>query len=94
MTLIWYLCQGKIGNLRYISVICELLNKQKVAPIMMEIIISIICISCAWLLWGIADKRGLNTFFWAVMGAVFGPFAIPFVFLTKDKSTDSRESQN
>ena len=49
---------------------------------MIEIIISIICISCAWLLWGIADKRGVNTFFWAVIGAVFGPFVIPIVFLT------------
>jgi len=58
------------------------------------IIISIICISCAWLLWGIAEKRGKNTLFWAVMGAVFGPFAIPFVFLTKNESTQSRKPQS
>jgi len=58
------------------------------------IIISIICISCAWLLWGIADKRGANTLFWAVIGAVFGPFAIPFVFLIKNESTQSKKSQN
>ena len=51
------------------------------------IIISIICISCAALLWFIADKRGANTKFWAIMGAVFGPLAIPFVFLTKDHSS-------
>jgi hypothetical protein len=51
------------------------------------IIISIITISCAFLLWNIADKRGANTFFWAVMGAVFGPFAIPFIFLTKNKAS-------
>ncbi len=50
------------------------------------IIISIICIASAWLLWGIANKRGANTLFWTVMGAVFGPFAIPFVFLTKNNS--------
>ena len=49
------------------------------------IIISIICISCAFLLWNIADQRGANTKFWAIMGAVFGPLAIPFVFLTKNK---------
>ena len=57
---------------------------------MIDIIVSIICISCAWLIWGIADKRGANTKFWAIMGAVFGPLAIPFVFLTKNKSAKSR----
>ncbi|WP_372683630.1 hypothetical protein [Desulfosarcina sp.] len=56
------------------------------------IIISIICISCAFLLWRIANKRGSNTRFWAVMGAVFGPLAIPFIFLTKDKSAKSNRS--
>ena len=54
-----------------------------------EIIISIICISCAFLLWFVAEKRGLNTKFWAIMGAVFGPLAIPFIFLAKDNSTKS-----
>jgi hypothetical protein len=49
------------------------------------IIISIICILCAFLLWEIADRRGANTKFWAIMGAVFGPLAIPFVFLTGNK---------
>ena len=53
------------------------------------IIISLISISCAILLWNIADKRGVNTLFWAVMGAVFGPFAIPFIFLTKNRSSKS-----
>ena len=56
------------------------------------IIISIICISCAFLLWNIAYKRGANTRFWAIMGAVFGPLAIPFIFLTKDKSQDPDRS--
>ena len=56
------------------------------------IIISIICISCAYLLWHIADRRGANTKFWAIMGAVFGPLAIPFVFLTKNNSTKSNRS--
>lgn len=50
------------------------------------IIISKICISCAFLLWHIADRKGANTKFWAIMGAVFGPSAIPFVFLTKNKA--------
>jgi hypothetical protein len=56
------------------------------------IILSILCILCAYLLWSIAEKRGANTFFWAVMGAIFGPLAIPFVFLTKNKSSKSNPS--
>ena len=48
-----------------------------------EIAISIVCIACAYLLWRMAEKRGKNTLFWAIMGAVFGPLAIPFIFLTK-----------
>ena len=52
---------------------------------MIETIIIMIPIGCAVLLWFMADKRGLNTLFWAMMGAVFGPFAIPFIFLTKEK---------
>ncbi|MFH2130624.1 MAG: hypothetical protein ABIK68_09650 [bacterium] len=31
----------------------------------------------------IAEKRGANTLFWTIMGALFGPFAIPFSFLSK-----------
>ena len=57
------------------------------------IITSIISISCAFLLWYIADKRGANTRFWAIMGAVFGPLAIPFIFLTKDHSSKPSRSK-
>lgn len=52
-----------------------------------SIIISMVCIACAFLLWFIADKRGANTKFWAVMGALFGPLAIPFIFFTKNKTS-------
>jgi hypothetical protein len=55
------------------------------------IIISVICISCAILLWSIADKKGKNALFWATMGAIFGPFAIPFVFLIKGGSPKSTQ---
>jgi hypothetical protein len=34
----------------------------------------------------IARGRGGNAVFWGVMGAVFGPFAIPFAFRAKPKS--------
>lgn len=51
------------------------------------IIILIICILSAIVLWNIADRRGANTKFWAIMGAVFGPLAIPFIFLIKNKAS-------
>jgi hypothetical protein len=50
------------------------------------VVLSVLCILCAFFLWNIADKRGANTRFWAIMGAVFGPLAIPFIFLTKKKA--------
>ena len=33
----------------------------------------------------IAKRRGGNPVFWGLMGAVFGPFAIPFAFLAKPR---------
>jgi 2-polyprenyl-3-methyl-5-hydroxy-6-metoxy-1,4-benzoquinol methylase len=59
--------------------------------------ISIVCVLSAATLWHMAEKRGANTLFWAIMGAVFGPLAIPFVFLTKkipEKSTASTQKKN
>ena len=53
------------------------------------VITSILCVACAFLLWHLADKRGANTKFWAIMGAVFGPIAIPFIFLTPNKPPQS-----
>jgi len=53
---------------------------------MIKFIIIIIPIGCAVLLWFMADKRGLNTLHWAIMGAVLGPLAIPFIFLAKKKT--------
>ena len=35
----------------------------------------------------IAKSRGSNTRFWGVMGAVFGPLAIPFVYFSKKNNT-------
>ena len=55
---------------------------------------SLVFIACAILLWNIADKRGANTLFWAVMGGVFGPLAIPFVFLTKNNNSETNQSDN
>jgi len=33
-----------------------------------------------------AKKRGLKPVFWGVMGAIFGPLAIPFVFIAKPEN--------
>ena len=35
----------------------------------------------------IAAKRKANKPFWLAMGILFGPFALPFVFFAKAKST-------
>ncbi len=55
------------------------------------IIGSLISLAFAFLLGTIAEKRGAKIMFWAIMGAVFGPLAIPFVFFTK---TDLEKSKN
>lgn len=33
----------------------------------------------------VADKRGANPAFWGAMAFMFGPFALPFLFLTRRK---------
>ncbi len=35
------------------------------------------------LLHGIAAKRHADKKFWLIMGIIFGPFALPFVFMVK-----------
>jgi asparagine N-glycosylation enzyme membrane subunit Stt3 len=53
---------------------------------MVGLLIAVTFILSAVLLWHIAAHRGANTFFWALMGALFGPLAIPFVFLAGKKT--------
>jgi RsiW-degrading membrane proteinase PrsW (M82 family) len=36
-----------------------------------------------------AKQRGLSTPFWVFLGALFGPLAVPFVFLAKSKRANS-----
>lgn len=36
----------------------------------------------------VAKSRGASAVFWGVMGIVFGPLAIPFVFFAKPNSTN------
>jgi len=37
------------------------------------------------LLYFIASKRNANKSYWSAMGIIFGPFALPFVFMAKSK---------
>ena len=52
----------------------------------------LIFISClfAWLLSRMAGERGLKKGFWAFMGFMFGPFAIPFLWVAKHKEDRSK----
>lgn len=36
----------------------------------------------------IAKRRGGNPVFWGLMGALFGPLAIPFAFMSGSKAED------
>jgi len=36
----------------------------------------------------ITKRRGSNPVFWGVMGAIFGPLAIPFAFMSKSGRHD------
>ncbi len=37
----------------------------------------------------VAKQRGLSKPYWIFLGALFGPLAVPFVFLVKSKRTDN-----
>lgn len=45
----------------------------------------------AGILYLIAAKRGAHKAYWAVMGFLFGPFAIPFVFFAKTDHTGKKQ---
>jgi len=44
------------------------------------------------LLYYLADRRGYNKQFWLVMGILFGPFSIPFIFLGKRNTQNEQET--
>ena len=45
--------------------------------------IVIISLIFALLCYQIAEKRQADKVFWAIMGFLFGPFALPFLFFAK-----------
>ena len=54
----------------------------------MEILVASLAINvvCILLCHRIAVKRGGRPLFWAIMGALFGPFAIPFALMIKPEN--------
>jgi hypothetical protein len=48
-------------------------------------ILIIISASFGVLLYYLAERRGYNKQFWLIMGILFGPFPLPFMFLGKKK---------
>jgi len=53
------------------------------SPIYAVLIFFIICTGVCY---SVAKKRKANVPFWVVMGCLFGPLAIPFVFFSKPKT--------
>jgi len=64
----------------------ELFNQMLAQSQSLLIVSLLISISCAVLCGILAARRGGRWVYWSVMGFVFGPFALPLVFLVKPKS--------
>ena len=56
---------------------------------MTPVLVLILVVASVLICHVIARKRGANAVFWGVMGALFGPLAIPFVFLSKRRTDKS-----
>lgn len=41
---------------------------------------------CIFVCYYVAKSKGSNARYWAIMGAIFGPLALPFVFFAKPKA--------
>ena len=53
----------------------------------------LISIFFAWVLYAIAGKRDANQNFWAIMGFLFGPLALPFVFFARKQKMPLPENE-
>lgn len=42
----------------------------------------------------VAKRRGLNVQLWIILGAVFGPFAVPFVYAAAPKARKRSGEKN
>ena len=52
---------------------------------MMLIILIFLIILSIVVCYFVAKRRGADPIIWGVMGGIFGPFAVPFVFFSKPK---------
>jgi len=48
------------------------------------LIVAIVIASSIIVCHQLAKRRGKDPVFWGLMGAIFGPLAIPFVYFSKD----------
>lgn len=53
-----------------------------IISLLLQLVFAVLC-------GAIAARRGLRWVHWSVMGFVFGPFALPFVFMAKPKTPPS-----
>ena len=53
----------------------------------------LISLGCALLCGFIAARRKLPWGYWAILGFAFGPFALPFVFISKPKIRSVTKSE-
>jgi hypothetical protein len=57
-------------------------------------LLSVILVSLIFgvLCYYLAGRKGYNKQFWFIMGVLFGPFAVPFVFLRSKKDYHGEET--
>jgi len=51
-------------------------------------LVVVTCVS-AWICYQLAKKKGLKRSYWTMLGALIGPFAIPFVLFAREKAPPS-----
>ena len=70
----------------------ELLNQLLAQSRPLLVISLLVSLVCAVLCGVVAARRQARWVYWSVMGFVFGPFALPFVFMAKPKGPENIKS--
>jgi hypothetical protein len=60
--------------------------------VVLLVITIVISLLFALMLYGLAVWRGVNRRYWTIMGFLFGPFVIPFIFFAKRVDRDQVSS--
>lgn len=55
----------------------------------MALILIVVTIISSGICWRIAKRKNLNVQLWIILGALIGPFAIPFALLTKSREASA-----